>query len=104
MAKTKYQEYYQQMLAAQAGLFTEFQAISKEFAKDALTHEAEFHRIGQKVLDVIREYDRRLCSAMGRGSFSQYSQQLSEKFWKLVRDNFPQIDLVGVKVSKKDVE
>ena len=61
----------------------------------------EFHQLGRDILDVVRDYDRRLCAAMGKGIYSTYSQKLSEKFWSLVRQDFSQIDMVGVKVKQR---
>lgn len=101
MAKSKYQDYYKIMLSNHQELFEQFKVLNDNYANDPEKYEAEFQKVGQQVVDVIREFDRRLCSAMGRGTFSQYSQKLSEKFWSLVRSNFSQIDMVGVKVKKR---
>lgn len=98
---TKYQDYYKQMVASHQQLFSDFKKINEQFALAPTQHEVEFQRLGQQVVDIIREFDRRLCSAMGRGAFSQYSQRLSEKFWALVRKNYSQIDMVGVKVKNR---
>lgn len=48
-------------------------------------------------MDVVRDWDRRLLSAMGRGDFSKYSEQLPDKFWTEVRTEFPLISKVGLK-------
>lgn len=101
MAQTKYHEYYQRMVAENRQLFDEFLKIHDLFKENPETAAAEFHQVGQKVVDKIRDFDRRLCSAMGRGVFSTYSQKLSEKFWDLARKDFDQIDMVGVKIKKK---
>lgn len=101
MAQTKYREYYQKMVAENQQLFTDFLKIHDLFVQDPNKHEAAFHELGQRVVDRVRDYDRRLCSAMGRGVFSTYSQQLSEKFWGLVREDFAKIDMVGVRIKKK---
>ena len=100
MAAAKYKEYYQKMLDENKILFEQFSIINKKFSFDPSSCEADFHLIGQKVLDIIRDWDRRLCSAMGKGVYSSYSQKLSEKFWDLARVDFDQIDMVGVKVKK----
>lgn len=99
MAKTKYNEYYQKMVAENRQLFDEFLKINDLFRENPEKNATEFHQIGQKVVDKIRDFDRRLCSAMGRGVYSTYSQKLSEKFWDLARKDFDQIDMVGVKVK-----
>jgi hypothetical protein len=101
MAQTKYREYYQKMVAENRQLFDEFLKIHDDYKLDKAANEANFHQVGQKVVDKIRDFDRRLCSAMGRGVFSTYSQKLSEKFWELARKDFDQIDMVGVKIKQK---
>lgn len=100
MAQAKYKEYYQKMVEENKVLFEQFSIINKKFSFDSDSCEKDFHRIGQKVVDKIRDWDRRLCSAMGKGVYSSYSQKLSEKFWSLARADFDQIDMVGVKVKK----
>lgn len=100
MSQTKYREYYEKMVAENRQLFDDFLKINDNFKANSETNADEFHQVGQRVVDKIRDYDRRLCSAMGRGVFSTYSQKLSEKFWDLARQDFDQIDMVGVKVKK----
>jgi sugar-specific transcriptional regulator TrmB len=94
---TKYKQYYQNMMEQEKQKFAEFKKIHDKFELDKDKNREEFNQVGQKVVDVIRDWDRRLCSAMGRGVFSKYSEQLSDKFWGEVRKEFKLIDLVGVK-------
>lgn len=101
MAQTKYREYYERMVAENRQLFDDFLKVHDAYKTNKTANETDFHQIGQKVVDKIRDFDRRLCSAMGRGVFSTYSQKLSEKFWDLARKDFDQIDMVGVKIKKK---
>lgn len=100
MAQAKYQIYYQKMIDDNRSLFDRFAKIHQSFDQDQELNAEAFHQLGRDVLDVIRDYDRRLCAAMGRGVYSIYSDKLSQKFWDLVREDFPKIDLVGVKVKK----
>jgi hypothetical protein len=100
MAQAKYQIYYQKMIDDNRKLFDRFAKIHQLFEKDQDLNAKAFHQLGRDVLDVVRDYDRRLCAAMGRGVYSIYSDKLSQKFWDLVREDFPKIDLVGVKVKK----
>lgn len=104
MPSAKYKQYAQQMKSQNQELWAEFakvhQAVldSGGLDKDPQAT-AQFHKVGQKVVDVMRDWDRRLCSAMGRGKFSKYSQQLSEKFWAEVAKDFELIYSVGLKTS-----
>jgi hypothetical protein len=97
----KYKDYYKQMIDQNKTLFDDFYKIHQQFKENKDQFRDIFNQDGQKVVDVIRDWDRRLCSAMGRGKFSVYSQQVSEKFWNLARQDFELIDLVGVKVVKR---
>ena len=99
MAATKYKEYFSKMQEQNKELFAEFLQVHQDYEADQKKHGVEFHQVGQKVVDVIRDWDRRLCSAMGRGAFSKYSEKLSEKFWGEAKKIFPFIYSVGVKNS-----
>lgn len=100
MSKVKYKEYFQKMLEQNKELFDEFSEIHARYVVEPIRYQAVFNTFGAKITEIIRDWDRRLCSAMGRGAFSQYSQNLSEKFWTEVRKMFPAIDRVGVKIKR----
>lgn len=87
------------MVEQNQALFDEFGAIHDRYQAEPVRYQAIFNNLGRQVTDVARDWDRRLCSAMGRGKFSQYSQTLSEKFWGEIRKLFPAIDRVGVKIK-----
>ena len=99
MAEAKYQKFYRLMIEKNSELFASFKPIHQAYKQDPSQHQTEFNRVGEKVLEVVRDWDRRLCSAMGRTDFGKYSLQVSEKFWELLRAEFDQIDMVGVKVG-----
>lgn len=96
MAQTKYKQYYQNMLVQNEKLFADFKKVHDHYEAQVID-QAEYNKQGLRVVDVIRDWDRRLCSAMGRGAFSKYSEQLSDKFWSEVRKDYPLIDKVGIK-------
>lgn len=100
MPKQKYIQFYDLLWENKQELLQEFKHIHDAYAAGDTSLEEEFHTIGIRVLDAIRDWDRRLCSGMSRGQFSQYSQKLSEKFWDRARQDFSLIDQVGVRVKK----
>lgn len=100
MAQAKYKQYFTLMEEQNKKLFADFFRVHQLFELEGAKYEEEFHQVGQKLVDVIRDWDRRLCAAMGKGAYSQYSQKLSEKFWDEARNVFPLIDRVGVRVKK----
>jgi len=96
MAQTKYRQYYQNMVTQNQKLFADFKVSHDQYVAEEIDQQ-EYNRVGLRIVDIIRDWDRRLCSAMGKGAFSKYSEQLSDKFWSEVRKEYPQIDKVGLK-------
>jgi hypothetical protein len=101
MAQPKYKQYFEQMIKQNQNLFEQFKPIHDKYSQDPQQYQEELNQKGQPVVDVIRDWERRLCAAMGRTRYSRYSEQLSEKFWNLVRKEFDQIDMVGLTISNK---
>lgn len=99
MAEAKYKKFYQLMREKEENLFLEFEKIHHAYKESPAVNQQEFNRVGEKVVEVIRDWDRKLCSSMGKTMYGQYSQQVSEKFWDLVRQDFDQVDMVGVKIE-----
>lgn len=81
-------------------LFDEFKPIHDAYAQDKAKHADEFHAQGIRVLDVVRDWERRLCHGMEKGRYASYSAKLAEKFWDEVRRELPLVDEIGVKVTK----
>ena len=93
---TKHDRFYQLMSEKHADIFAEFDKIHTIFAEDG-SNATDFHTVGQQVVDIIRSWERRLCSGMERGQHAQYSQRLAEKFWSKVTERYPLIAQVGVR-------
>lgn len=94
---TKYKEMVERMMSEQKELFDNFSDIHREYMLNPKEWQKLFNQYGGEVMDIIRDYDRKLCAQMGKGQFSKFTEQLSEKFWQEVRKIFPKIDFVGVK-------
>ncbi len=97
MSVTKYQLFYDRAREGRPELFLAFKEIHDNYSHNQAKFEEQFHTEGTKVLDILRDAERRLCSGQMRGGYGAYSQGLSEKFWVLVRKDFPLIDQVGVR-------
>lgn len=79
--------------------FEEFRMIHDLYKLDNKKNQSEFNRIGKPILEIIREYENRLCSGMERGVFGKYSDKVAEKFWERVKKEFPLVELVGVEIE-----
>lgn len=84
------------MVTQNQKLFADFKVSHDQYVGGEINQQ-EYNRVGLRIVDIIRDWDRRLCSAMGKGAFSKYSEQLSEKFWSEVRKDYSHIDKVGLK-------
>jgi t-SNARE complex subunit (syntaxin) len=94
----RYKEYVKKMIEENQGLFDEFRIIHDKYSQDNEKYQSELNRTGEKVQEVVKEYENRVCANTER-SFSQYSANLAEKFQNEIRNIFPMIDFIGVKVT-----
>lgn len=97
---TKYKQYFQKMLADEKKVFESFRILHDKYALDEEKWQEEYNREGEKILEIVREYENRLCANTERGIYNKFSSNLAEKFQAEVRKNFPMIDHIGVKVSQ----
>ncbi len=97
---TKYREYYEKMIDENKDLFDEFTTAHFEYSIDQDKNQDAFNKIGAKVLDVIHEWENRLCKTSEGAGFGSYTVNLAEKFQTEIKSHFPLIDHVGIIVKK----
>lgn len=84
--------------------FAAFAAAHAKYALNKQKWQEEFDREGEKVREIIHEWETRLCGKQERGKNAVFSSKLAEKFWDEIRAFFPLIDFVGVKVKVAPVK
>ncbi len=94
---TKYQKIFREMLTKHRELFKSFEEIHAQYALDPEMWQVQFNQEGEKVLEVIRGEEDRLCSRSQGSGYASFTPKLAEKFREAVRDHFPMIDRVGIK-------
>ena len=99
---TKYQEYFKKMISDNKEFFNKFRKLHDEYALNSDGLQEKFNSEGAKAMELVREYENRLCANTERGVYNKFSSGLAEKFQKEVRKNFPMIDHVGLIVRKKE--
>lgn len=82
-------------------LFEEFATVHQKYEDNRTQWQDEYNKQGQMVVEVIREWESRLCQHSEKGEYAKFSSKLSEKFWEEVKAFFPLIDFVGVEITKK---
>ena len=95
----QYQLTYQTMIDENKKKFDDFFIVHQRYVADPKTNQAEFTAVGREIQDIIHDYERRLCGKTEGGMYSKFSQNLSEKFWEIIRKDFPKIDYIGVTMS-----
>ena len=96
---TKYKEYYLKMLEDNKELFDEFKKVHDKYQKNDSIQE-EYNQAGKPVIEIIREYEDRLCNRSEGSGYGSYAGNLADKFWSEIRGEFPLIDRVGIIIKK----
>ncbi len=94
---TKYQKYFQEMLNKYPRQFKQFKEIHDKYMIDPKTWADQFNTEGEIILEIIREWEKKLCSHSEKGKYGIFSSNLADKFWSEIRRNFPKIDFIGIK-------
>lgn len=66
------------MLEDNRQLFDSFKKLHDTYSLNPQPHQREFNAQGEKVLQIIREYENRLCTDTERGVYSKFSGQLAD--------------------------
>lgn len=92
----QYQVIYQTMIDENKDAFRKFFGVHELYVKNPQLAQTEFNTVGREIQDIIHKYERKLCGKTEGGMYSKFSQNLSEKFWEVIRKDFPKIDYIGV--------
>lgn len=93
----KYRQLFLEMVEQNRDLFLDFKEVHDKFVENEDAYKDEFNEKGSKVVEIIREYERRLTSQQDKGQYSKFSTGLADRFWDQIRGFLPRIDFVGVK-------
>jgi hypothetical protein len=93
----KYRDMFREMITEHEAEFAAFKLLHDKYKDDQMKFQNEYNTQGKKIVEIVREWESRLCGKMERGDKAVYSARLSEKFWDEVRAFFPLVDYVGVR-------
>lgn len=96
---TKYKQYFDKMITDNKSAFEEFRILHDKYALNPDENQLAFNESGEKILEIVHEYENRLCANTERGMYNKFSGNLSEKFQAEVRKHFPMFDHIGLKVN-----
>ena len=96
----KYRRLFRKMLENHKQEFAQFSAIHQKYTLDQTRWQDEYNRLGAPSLDIIQDWENRLCGHSEKGQFNKYSANLAEKFRGEIKAFFPMIDFIGIQVVK----
>jgi len=103
---TKYREYIQRMMDHNQEAFNKFRIIHDQYClmADKESLQDKYNEEGAKILEIIEEWEQRLCSQSEKAGYSSYSGSLAEKFHEEIKKVFPMIDYIGLIVDKFEIK
>ena len=87
------------MVSENKDAFDNFTRLHFEYSTNEEKYQDKFNIEGQKIQEIVREYENRLCANTERGMYNKFSAGLSEKFQNEVRSHYPLINHIGIKVK-----
>ena len=93
---SKYKEFYEMMITQNKAAFDEFKKVHAAFIKNPKKGKEQFNRLGSDILDIVREYENRLCRGSESAGNSKFTTALAEKFQTEIKSHFPKINLIGL--------
>ena len=93
----KYRQLFLEMMEEHRDVMLDFKEVHDKFVEDEESYKKAFNEKGAKVVEIIRDYERKLTSQQDKGQYSKFSSGLSDRFWDQIRSFLPRIDFVGVK-------
>ena len=99
---TKYKEYVKRMLEEETELFENFRKTHDAYLLNPKAMQEVLNSEGAKVMEVIRDYEDRLCRQSEKGGYASFTTNLAEKFNEEIKKYFPKIDHIGVVIKKTE--
>lgn len=81
--------------------FDAFGKLHLDYGLDKNSLQEKFNTEGEKIMEIVRDYENKLCRGTENGIYNNYSAGLAEKFQGEVRAHFPLIVNVGLITEKK---
>jgi len=88
------------MISENKEVFEKFTQKHFEYSINQEKYQEEFNKEGEKILEIIHEWEDKLCRKSEKAGFGNYTTNLAEKFQAEVRSHFPLIDHIGLIVNK----
>ena len=92
----KFKQYFQMMMDENKEAFEKFKNLHDHYTLEPQKYQEEFNKEGQKILDIVQDWENRLCSKSEGSGYGRYSTNLAEKFRNEVKIYLPKINSIGL--------
>jgi len=92
----KYKQYFNMMLEDHKELFENFKDIHDHFVMEPEKYKKVFNQYGKEILEIVQDYENRLCAKSEGGGYGRFSTNLSDKFRLEVQKYIPKLNSIGV--------
>jgi len=96
---TKYKQVFDEMVTKFEKEFDTFQELHDKYESNPQKWQDEFNKEGEKIMEIVRVYENRLCGHMENTQNATYSASLAEKFRGEIKKYLPKLDMIGVKIT-----
>lgn len=96
---TKYLEVFNEMVKKYEKEFDSFQELHDKYEKAPQKWQSAFNVEGEKIMEIVRVYEDRLCGHMENTQKATYSASLAEKFRNEIKRYLPKLDMIGVTIG-----
>ena len=87
------------MIADNKETFENFKDIHDHYTLEPQKYQKIFNDYGKEILELVQEYENRLCAKSEGGGFGKYSANLADKFRSEVKKYLPKINSIGLETE-----
>ena len=92
----KFKEYFQMMLTDNKETFENFKDIHDHYVMEPLKYQKIFNDYGREILEIVQDYENRLCAKSESSAYGRFSTALADKFRQEVKKYIPKINSIGL--------
>lgn len=92
----KFKQYFDMMVSDNKEMFENFMDIHDHYVMEPNKYQKQFNDYGKEILEIVQDYENRLCSKSEGSGYGRYSTALSEKFREEVKKHIPKINSIGL--------
>lgn len=95
----KFKQYFDMMITDNKEMFENFMDIHDHYTLEPEKYQKQFNDYGKEILEIIQDWENRLCSKSEGSGYGRYSTALADKFREEVKKHIPKINSIGLQTA-----